>query len=157
MPSAQQLWKHRLTDKDYWRLYDEQEGRCRICQREDERLVVDHDHACCPSNNDTRSNSRNCGRCTRGLLCYRCNVLVGHLERSGGGVVTRAVDYLLGDNAVGSVSGMDGSSMLTADARASGMRWRHYCALYGLTTAKSDTLPEPIDIAAVRERRRKSA
>lgn len=34
------------------------------------RLVVDHDHACCPG-------PTSCGRCIRGLLCLDCNLMIG--------------------------------------------------------------------------------
>ena len=42
-------------------------------------FVIDHDHACC-------NGSRSCGQCVRGILCGRCNMSLGHLER----MVTRS-------------------------------------------------------------------
>ena len=38
------------------------------------RLVIDHDHDCCPL-------GRSCGNCVRGALCNRHNVHLGYLEK----------------------------------------------------------------------------
>lgn len=46
-------------------LYDTQ-AACLMCGREGIKLVMDHDHSCCPGN-------RSCGKCFRGLICQRCN------------------------------------------------------------------------------------
>lgn len=40
------------------------------------RPHVDHDHSCCPG-------VRTCGKCLRGLLCNKCNRLVGRIEAAG--------------------------------------------------------------------------
>lgn len=37
------------------------------------RLVVDHDHTCCPG-------ATSCGACVRGLICHHCNVAAGMLN-----------------------------------------------------------------------------
>lgn len=50
------------------RMHEEQRGECAICKRSSRRLVLDHCHAS--------------GR-VRGLLCDRCNVGLGHIERTG--------------------------------------------------------------------------
>jgi len=50
-----------------------QGGRCLICGGEG-KLVVDHDHACCPTKN------RTCGICVRGLICLRCNTGLGMFD-----------------------------------------------------------------------------
>jgi len=50
-----------LTEQDYNRMYDEQNGLCAICQQ-DLRLVVDHCH-----NSNT----------VRALLCNQCNLGLG--------------------------------------------------------------------------------
>lgn len=55
----------------------EQENHCALCERVREengnRLGIDHDHHCCKKYGS-------CGKCLRGILCRRCNVLVGNLE-----------------------------------------------------------------------------
>lgn len=51
------------------------------------RLVVDHDHSCCPAD------SHSCGRCVRGLLCGNCNSAAGLLMDSPGNAV-RLARYL---------------------------------------------------------------
>jgi hypothetical protein len=44
---------------------------CEVCGSFDS-LCVDHDHSCCPTN-------FTCGKCVRGILCRRCNMLEGFL------------------------------------------------------------------------------
>jgi hypothetical protein len=53
------------------------QGRYRI------RMVVDHDHRCCVGG------VSKCGRCVRGVLCSRCNTVIGMLEEDPG--LARAV------------------------------------------------------------------
>jgi len=58
--------------EDYERLYRFQNGRCAICQDRTPpgvRLVVDHDH----TSGDVR-----------GLLCNRCNLVLGQMEDNKG-------------------------------------------------------------------------
>lgn len=55
-----------------------QGGTCAVCRRPEgdarrRNLAVDHDHACCPG-------TRSCGKCIRGLLCSRCNLVAGLME-----------------------------------------------------------------------------
>ena len=37
------------------------------------RLTVDHDHSCCPTNSS-------CEKCIRGILCHKCNTAAGLLD-----------------------------------------------------------------------------
>lgn len=64
-----------LTPEQYDALLVAQGGVCAICEAaSDERLHVDHDHACCPG-------KASCGKCIRGLLCGKCNRLLGWYEK----------------------------------------------------------------------------
>jgi len=60
-------------------MWDEQGGRCYLCDEEMDRTRAefDHDHSCCPS-------GRSCGACRRGLACTRCNRLIGQVEDDPG-------------------------------------------------------------------------
>lgn len=69
--------RYGITRERYDASIEAQGGLCAICRRPPEaandrvkRLVVDHDHGCCPG--DT-----SCGKCVRGLLCVWCNRLLG--------------------------------------------------------------------------------
>lgn len=80
----QYLWNnYHITAERYLEMLETQGGVCAICQKPPgvKRLHVDHDHACCPRT------SRSCGKCVRGLLCFRCNTVTGVLELHGPAVV----------------------------------------------------------------------
>ena len=74
-------WKH-ISEEDYNRLFDEQEGCCAVCgthQSElDKRLSVDHNH-------ETGE--------IRGLLCHPCNVGLGYF-RDDEYRLALAIEYL---------------------------------------------------------------
>ncbi len=69
----------------YQRMLDDQDGLCAICRRNN-ATCVDHDHACCDS-------ELTCGQCVRGLLCNRCNVVVGLIEH-GSVLLVQITNYL---------------------------------------------------------------
>jgi hypothetical protein len=72
---AANLKRFGLTVEDYIDLEKSQNGLCKICNQPEthkRRLSVDHDHSCCPGANS-------CGKCIRGLLCFRCNAVLGQL------------------------------------------------------------------------------
>ena len=66
------LRNHHLTLNGYAKLLFEQNGVCKACRRvPDARgFCVDHDHKCCPG-------PTSCGKCVRGLLCGKCNSILG--------------------------------------------------------------------------------
>lgn len=72
-----------------------QMGLCALCEKPEvtlnkdgspRYLAVDHDHNCCPG-------QITCGKCVRGLLCYKCNCLLGNAQDDLE-VLKRAIAYL---------------------------------------------------------------
>lgn len=78
-----------ITREIYDEMLSEQNGKCLTCGAEptSRRLAVDHDHGCCP---DTR---KACGKCTRALLCFRCNSTLGKFNDNPE-MLRRLADYL---------------------------------------------------------------
>lgn len=72
--------KYGLSLEGYNQLFDEQEGRCAICSREqdDENLCVDH----CHTSGEIR-----------GLLCRQCNRAIGLLGDDTV-IIRKALEYL---------------------------------------------------------------
>ncbi len=64
--------KYGMTSQDYVKMLDRQGGLCLGCggPAGEQRLVVDHDHSCCPG-------QRTCGKCVRGLMHLECNIVEG--------------------------------------------------------------------------------
>lgn len=69
-----------LTLDRYEELLKEQNFLCKTCKLPETRISknaevyqfnIDHDHSCC-------AGQKSCGKCVRGLLCYSCNVILGH-------------------------------------------------------------------------------
>jgi Recombination endonuclease VII len=59
----------------YNNLLEAQNGQCanKKCGHrfvDNDKICVDHDHSCCPAN-------KCCIKCIRGLLCNRCNMVLG--------------------------------------------------------------------------------
>jgi len=76
-------YRYGLTPFQFYEIWQDQEGRCKLCGflgqlpfewTRETRLVVDHDHTCCPG-------KMSCGKCLRGLLCETCNLILGHYEK----------------------------------------------------------------------------
>lgn len=68
--------RYGITLQQYRALHDAQGGVCAICggtNANEYRLSIDHDHSCCPG-------MGSCGRCIRGLLCGKCNLVLGHAD-----------------------------------------------------------------------------
>lgn len=59
----QRMKMYGMSEQDYLDMYNEQEGCCLICHRYYDRLCIDHCHS---------------KGVVRGLLCYRCNIMLGH-------------------------------------------------------------------------------
>lgn len=69
--------RYGLTSESFLQKLKEQANVCPICECDpgENGWRVDHDHSCCPGDGKT------CGRCVRQILCRKCNLLVGYLER----------------------------------------------------------------------------
>ena len=66
---------HKITRIQYIKILVAQDFSCKICKVRPERLVIDHDHSCCPGD-------RGCPECVRGLLCVSCNLTLGKYEKN---------------------------------------------------------------------------
>lgn len=62
--------------------------RCAICNTPFvfTQPCVDHDHVCCPG-------KKSCGKCLRQILCWRCNIVLGHVDDDIQ-LLTRMIGYL---------------------------------------------------------------
>lgn len=86
--SDRMLKLYNLSDGEYAALYEAQGGMCYVCgpwtgnRGLTKKLSVDHDHSCCPA-------PPICGKCIRGLICSRCNSLIGELGDSAGHIQAR--------------------------------------------------------------------
>ena len=69
-----------LTESQFIDMFNQQNRTCAICKKPDFKrlLCVDHCHTT--------------GR-VRGLLCYKCNLAIGHLEDNTGSLQS-AIEYL---------------------------------------------------------------
>jgi len=70
--------RYGISLENYNQMFGEQNGRCKICKKEQKTLRVDHDHAT--------------GK-IRGLLCHKCNILLGNACDSVENL-TNAINYL---------------------------------------------------------------
>ena len=86
-----------LTPEKYLKMTKIQENRCAVCRCEKNiygkgdhcRWSVDHDHNCSAGHRKERA----CPLCVRGLLCHRCNLMLGYAEDRPE-VLARAIQYL---------------------------------------------------------------
>ncbi len=80
-----------LTVEKLKQMQETQNGFCAICPEpldSGRRPNVDHDHKCCPGGKEKR-----CGNCNRGLLCNRCNLLLG-MAGDNTEILQAAISYL---------------------------------------------------------------
>lgn len=89
--SCYNIRSHGLTKEFYDKLSESQGGRCAICGTTPSKLVIDHDHACCPK-------EKSCGKCVRKLLCPTCNSGLGFYKDSPE-LLIKAAEYLKDHNA----------------------------------------------------------
>lgn len=68
---ASVCWRMSLNPEDYLKAISSM--KCSVCAREETKLSLDHDHKCCPGN-------YSCGDCLRGVVCAKCNSLIGAYE-----------------------------------------------------------------------------
>lgn len=76
-------YNYDLSPDEYQKLFDEQQGRCKICQKV-KKLCVDHNHKT---------------GVVRGLLCKPCNTMLGVLSEDPTNF-ERAIQYLKADYAL---------------------------------------------------------
>lgn len=72
------MWRnYKMTEEDYYILLADQGGTCANSgcgsDNDGKHFAVDHDHKCC-------STEKTCGKCVRGLLCNRCNRMIGMVD-----------------------------------------------------------------------------
>jgi hypothetical protein len=90
------LKKFGLDADGYDHILNMQGGVCAICKEEcssGRRLAVDHDHACCEG-------KASCGKCLRGLLCFKCNSAIGLFSDSEQ-LLRSALNYLENGGVIG--------------------------------------------------------
>lgn len=63
-----------LTVEKFDQMLEAQGGVCAVCLKIADKWHIDHDHNCCPCSKTTKL----CGKCVRGLLCQKCNYLLGN-------------------------------------------------------------------------------
>jgi hypothetical protein len=82
--------KFGISADQYVDLGRSQRWRCAICSTLDgdggRKLCIDHDHSCCPG-------VGSCGKCIRGLICFKCNVALGMVKDSPD-TLKKMLDYL---------------------------------------------------------------
>lgn len=91
---GRQVARYGITQSAYLAMLDRQGGVCAICRQPETAIIkgrvaalgVDHDHSCCPG-------KRACGKCLRGLLCGKCNTMLGG-ARDDPAILQAALDYL---------------------------------------------------------------
>lgn len=85
--------KYGIEYSDYLEIIKKQGNRCAICKISFEDIKkqphIDHDHSCCSKN------AQSCGKCVRGVLCNKCNSILG-LANDDIMLLEKAMEYLQG-------------------------------------------------------------
>lgn len=71
-----------IAEAEFNQMLEAQGRACAMCFApfgEGDRICADHDHACCPK--QVKARAKTCGKCIRGLLCFRCNTALGYVEK----------------------------------------------------------------------------
>lgn len=94
---TQRKWRYGITRERFDAIMAAQGGGCAICGTatpDGNGWHVDHDHTCCGTLDHRAPRRRTCGKCTRGILCNRCNLAIGRF-RDDPDVLLQARAYLL--------------------------------------------------------------
>ena len=93
MAHYKRLSNYKLTQEMYEELINRFGGTCHLCGITDKphkngytSFHIDHDHKCCPGR-------KTCGKCTRGLVCFACNRMLGSLEKRDIGKVLSYIGF----------------------------------------------------------------
>lgn len=89
--------RYGLTIEDYETMMIDQDHNCKICKKEfssNKDNCIDHDHSCC---NDLPNGQRSCGKCVRGIVCKKCNLILGMVNDSKEYLMD-CIEYLSGDS-----------------------------------------------------------
>lgn len=70
--ASARLQRYGVSQPMFDAILEQQSGGCRLCGAT-KRLVIDHDHSCCPG-------TVTCGNCFRGIICNHCNLKIAVLE-----------------------------------------------------------------------------
>jgi len=84
--AANRKYEYGLLPEEFDARLSFQEGKCGICGIVMIRPDVDHDHSCC-------TGRKSCGKCIRGILCHKCNTIIG-LAQDSIDLLERAIQYL---------------------------------------------------------------
>jgi hypothetical protein len=93
--------RYGMTREIFDEMLVDQGGSCAICDAVEPggqgTWHVDHDHNCCPA-------KQSCGSCVRGLLCSRCNLMLGHADDDIDRMLS-AVTYLMTHSRIPTTTG----------------------------------------------------
>lgn len=86
--AASRRFEYNMTEEQFQYKIELQDNKCAICMMLLVRPVVDHNHLCC-------SKRKTCGHCNRGILCQKCNTIIG-LAGDSIEILNNAIEYLKG-------------------------------------------------------------